>query len=139
MRELEKMATNLMTKLAALHEQMDKAKASTVAVFQISQPFFDECEVYYSDGFDDYLKQVVAIYPDLDLPQVSIDNTIPLTPGGSNAVTDKTNDSVHTIKEEVKDPNAEVVIKPTTEGLVAPVVPSATDGPSIADGPSIVD
>lgn len=35
-KELEKTATNLMTELAALHEQMDKAKANTVAVFQIS-------------------------------------------------------------------------------------------------------
>lgn len=78
--ELEKTATNLMTELAALHEQMDKAKANTMAVFQISQPFFDECEVYYGDRFDDYLKQVVAIYLDLDLPQVSIDDTVPLTP-----------------------------------------------------------
>lgn len=85
------------------------------------------------------MKQVVAIYPDLDLPQVSIDDTVPLTPGGSNVVSDKTEDSVHTIKEEVKEPNAEVVIKPTTEGPMAPVVPSATDGPSIVDGPSTVD
>lgn len=75
----------------------------------------------------------------MDLPQVSIDDTVPLTPGGSNTVSDKTDDFVHTIEEEVKDPNAEVVIKPTTEGPVAPVVLSAIDGPSIADGPSTVD
>ena len=50
------MNTNLTTKLAAFCKQMDKAKANIVAAFQISQPFFDECSVFYGEGFDDYLK-----------------------------------------------------------------------------------
>ena len=54
--EVEKMNTNLTMELAALCKQMDKAKADAVAAFQISQPFFDECNVFYGEGFDDCLK-----------------------------------------------------------------------------------
>ena len=45
--EVEKTNTNLTTKLAALCEQMDKAKANAVAAFQISQPFFNKCGVLW--------------------------------------------------------------------------------------------
>ena len=54
--EVEKMNTNLTTELAALCKQMDKAKADAVAAFQISQPFFDKCSVFYGEGFGDCLK-----------------------------------------------------------------------------------
>ena len=65
--EAEKAKTNLATKLAALHEQMEKARADVMAKFRISQPFFNACGVYYGNGFEDCLKQVKAAYPNLDL------------------------------------------------------------------------
>ena len=34
---------------------MEKAKANIVAKFCISQPFYDEYDVYYYNDFDDYL------------------------------------------------------------------------------------
>ena len=46
---------------------MDKAKADAVVEFRVSQPFYDTRGAYYSDRFDDYLKQVGVAYPDLDL------------------------------------------------------------------------
>lgn len=46
---------------------MDKAKADAVGEFWVSQPFFDVCGVFYGDGFDNCLKQIGAIHPDLDL------------------------------------------------------------------------
>lgn len=49
--ELEKATTNLMTKLVALCEQMDKAKADTVLAFQISQPFFTSAASNMATGF----------------------------------------------------------------------------------------
>ena len=49
------MNANLTTKLATFCEQMNKAKADAVVAFRISQPFYDECGVFYGDGFDDYL------------------------------------------------------------------------------------
>ena len=54
--ELEKMTTNLTMKLAVLKELMEKAKADAVVKFRISQPFYDECNIYYCDSFDDCLK-----------------------------------------------------------------------------------
>lgn len=71
------MKTNLVTELAALHEQMEKAKADAVAEFWTSQPYFDACGVYYGDSLDDCLKQVSFVYLNLDLSKVTIDDTIP--------------------------------------------------------------
>jgi len=39
---LTKANTNLTTELATLHEQVDMAKANTVAEYKYSQPYFDE-------------------------------------------------------------------------------------------------
>ena len=64
--EAKKVKTNLATELAALHEQMEKARADAMAEFRISQPFFDACDVYYGDWFEDCLNQVKATYPNLD-------------------------------------------------------------------------
>ena len=102
--ELEKMTTNLMIELAGLREQIKKAKVDVVAAFRTSQPYFDECGIYYGDGFDDCLKQVAAFHLDLDLSQVVIDDTISSTHEGTNTISNETHDSVHTVKEELKDP-----------------------------------
>ena len=102
--ELEKMTTNLTIELAALQEQIKKAKVDIVAVFRTSQPYFDECGVYYGDGFDDCLKQVAAFYLDLDLSQVVLDDTISSTHEGTDTVSNETDDSVHIVEEELKGP-----------------------------------
>nr|POE78252.1 hypothetical protein CFP56_62647 [Quercus suber] len=128
-----------MTELATLREQMDKAKVDLVAAFRISQPFFEKCGIFYGDGFDDYLKQVTTVYPDLDLSQVVIEDTISLTLGGVDAISEETDDSAHTVEEEVKDTEAEVIVQPAPEGLVALVVLFVVDGISTADGSSTVD
>ena len=44
--EAKKVKTNLATKLAALREQMEKARANAVAEFHVSQPFFDACGLW---------------------------------------------------------------------------------------------
>ena len=46
---------------------MEQVKANAVAKYQTSQPFYDELGGLYGDGFEDGLKQVAALYPDLDL------------------------------------------------------------------------
>lgn len=113
---------------------MEKAKANIVAKFCISQPFYNEYDVYYYDDFDDYL----------NLSQVVINDTVPLTPSGTDAISDETNDSVHTIKEVVKDPDVEVIIYLAPEGLATLMVALAIDVPSTMDGlfttnPSLFD
>lgn len=75
--EAKKAQVTLATKLVALCERREKAKADTVAEFQTLQPYFDTCGVYYGDGFDDCLNQVRSVYPDLDLSKITIDDTIP--------------------------------------------------------------
>lgn len=81
------------------------------------------------------MKQVVAVYSNLDLSQVSIDDIVLLTLGGNDVVRDETNDSAHTIEEEVMDPNAEVVIQLALEGPAVLVVLFAADGPPTTNDP----
>jgi len=77
---------------------MEKARAYAVAEFHISQPFFNVCGIYYDDGFEDCLKQVKAVHPNLDLSQIAIDDTVPPTPGGKDTVNDETVDSIDTVE-----------------------------------------
>lgn len=135
--EAEKAKTNLTTELTTLREQMDKAKDDAVAEFWVSQPFFDVCNAYYDGKFDDCLKQVGAAYPDLNLSQIAIDDTMPLTPGRDDIVNDVTIDSVHTVEQEAKDTDGVVIAKLALEGLRVVVAPSAMDS-SPADGASTV-
>lgn len=53
---------------------------------------------------------MAAVYPDLDLSQAIIDDIVPLTPNGTDAANDETDDSVHTIEKEVKDLDAKVIV-----------------------------
>lgn len=49
------------------------------------------------------MKQVRVVYPDLDLSQIIIDDTVSPTPGGEDAISNDTDDSVHIIEQKVKD------------------------------------
>lgn len=98
-------------------------KAYAVAEFRVSQPFLNACGDYYGVGFNNYLKQVESVYPDLDLSQIAIDDTVSLTPWGDDTVSKESNDSVHI---ELKD-NGVVITQPILEGPVAPVVSSVMD------------
>lgn len=91
--DFTKANTNLTTELATLHEQMEQVKVDAMAGFRTSQLYYDECGSFYGDGFDDYLKQVAALYFYLDLSQVVIEDTVLPTFGGTEAVMDKANGS----------------------------------------------
>nr|POF01830.1 hypothetical protein CFP56_36603 [Quercus suber] len=69
----------------------------------------------------------------IELATLSIDDTVLRTPRGNDIVSDETDDFVQIVEEEVKDPDAKVVVQPAPEGLVAIVVPFAADGPTTAD------
>lgn len=88
---------------------MDKAKDNAVMEFRVFQSFFDVCGIYYGDRFHDYLKQVGAAYPNLDLSQITIDDIAPLTLGWDYTASDETIDSIHTVEQEVKDTDGEVI------------------------------
>ena len=136
--EAEKAKTNLALELAVLHDQMVKAKVNAVVEFQVSQPFFDTCDIYYGDGFDNCLKQVGVVYRNLDLFQIIIDDIVLPTPRGDDVVSDETVDFVHMVEQEVKDINSLVVAQPTSKGPDATVVLSTVDLTTV-DSPSTVN
>ena len=76
--------------------QVETAKVDSIVEFKASQPFINACVVYYGDRFEDCLKQVGSIYPNLDLSKVTIDDLMPTTPTFGDTVSEETNDSTHT-------------------------------------------
>lgn len=86
-----------------LREQTEEAKADTVVEFKVSQSFINAFAFYYSDGFDDCLKQVGSIYPDLDLSKISMDDPVLPTPGGGDTIDEESDDSTHAEEQVHKD------------------------------------
>ena len=73
--------------------QTEKAKVDAVVDFKTLQSFIDVCVIYYGEGFDDCLKQVGFVYPDLDLSKISMDDPVPTTPASGDIVSEETDDS----------------------------------------------
>ena len=122
---------NLEKELAALYKYVETARADAIAEFKASQPFINACAVYYGDRFEDYLKQVRFVYPNLDLSKVTMDDLLLTTPADGNTVNEETDDSTQS-KWDPKDDGV-VITQPAVEGPVAPLAPSADD-PSSKDG-----
>lgn len=125
--------------LATLREEMENVKDDILAGFCVSQPYYDKCGGYYINEFDDCLKQMAAVYPKLDLSRVIIDDTVPPIPGGPNAISDEVDDSVHTVKEKVKELEAEAIDQPTPKGQIIPNSLATLEGLSALDGMSTKD
>ena len=94
--------TNLETELMVLYEQVKTTKADAIAKFKASRPFIDAFTVYCGDEFEDCLKQVRSVYPNLDLSKVTMDNPLPTTPADGDTIDEETNDSTH-IEQGLKD------------------------------------
>ena len=67
------------TEVVALHEHMDKIKEKAIKEFRVSQPYFNEMGDYYGDDFEDFYKQVVLMFLDLDFSQIQIRLNAPPT------------------------------------------------------------
>ena len=117
--------------MKTLRKQAEKAKADAVVKFRASQSFIDACAVYYGEGFNNCLKQVGSVYPDLELSKIFMDDTMPTTPIGDDTVNEEFDDSAHTKKQVPKDDGV-VIAQPIPDGVVAFLVPSAKD-PSTQD------
>jgi len=116
--DLAKASTNMTTELATLHDQMEQVKMDAVAEFRTSQPYYNRCGGFYGNGFNDYLKKVVALYPNQDLSQVVINDTVPLTPSGVDAAINEADGDVHLVEEEAKEPtDVEAVSQNVPDGL----------------------
>jgi len=94
---------NLEVELMAICGQVEIARADTITKFKASQPFIDACTVYYGDEFEDFLKQVKSVYPNLDLSKVTMDNPLPTTPAGGNTVSEETDDSTRSERDPKDD------------------------------------
>ena len=77
----------LQEEVTALREKVETVGIDAVQKFKTSQLFIDSCANYYNTRFDDYLKQVMSIFPELDLSEISMDAREPMMPA-RNVVTD---------------------------------------------------
>lgn len=111
----------------ALCEQVEAVGADAIVQFKASQSFIDACAVYYCDRFNDCLKQVGTVYPNLDLSKVTMDDPLPMAPAGGNTVNKVTNDFTHT-EQGLKDDGV-VFAQPALERPVTPVIPSIENPP----------
>lgn len=98
-RKLEEQAKVTAEKeLKGLLSQVETARVDAVTEFKDSQSFIDSCTVYYTDGFEDCLKQVKAAYPSLDLSRIDMDEPLLSTPAS---------DSLHEGDAETTKPKAD--------------------------------
>ena len=63
-----------------MREKVKTAGTDAVQKFKTSQSFIDSYADYYGTGFDDCLKQVASVFPELDFSGISMDSPEPATP-----------------------------------------------------------
>ena len=102
-----------------------------MAEYWTSQPFYDKLGGLYDDGFEDCLKQITAFYPDLDLSQVMIDDTVLPTPNSVNTVLNEADGVIHLVEGEVKE-----LAQVETDGLSILECQTITEGLFIPKGSS---
>ena len=64
----------LQQEVTALSERVETVGTDVVQEFKASQSFIDSYAEYYGTGFDDCLKQVASVFPELDLSEITMDN-----------------------------------------------------------------
>ena len=118
--------------LTTLLDQVETARADAIAEFKASQPFIDSCVVYYSDEFEDCLKQVKSVYPHLDLSKATMDDLLPST-CASDTIFEEIDDST----ESEPDPKNDSVIlaQLAADPPIIPLIP-LTDPPNVEDLPA---
>nr|POF20766.1 hypothetical protein CFP56_76015 [Quercus suber] len=77
--DLVKENANLKFEVAALHEHMEQVREEAIEEYQVSQPYFNEMGVYYGNEFEDFHKQAILMFLDLDFSQIQIKLTTPTT------------------------------------------------------------
>lgn len=123
--ELTKANTNLTIELTAFHEQVDKVKVDAIQEFKDSQPYFDELGGQYDEGFEDFCKQAVFLFPSLDFSQIHIDTIVPMSLGGGDVIIEIDDDGAdERVEAEKAGPaEGETDERTTTEGPTVPNTP----------------
>ena len=60
--------------MTAFGQRVQTAGADAVRDFKVTQSFINSCAGYYGIGFDDCLKQVASVFPELDLFRITMDD-----------------------------------------------------------------
>ena len=111
--------------LTTICGQVKTTKVDAITEFKASQPFIDACAVYYGDRFEDCLKQVGSVYPNLDLSKVTIDDPLPTTSIGGDSISEEIDDFAQS-EWDLKDDGV-VLAQLVVEGPVTPLALSADD------------
>ena len=90
-------------------KEVRQAKEIAVLEYRDSNGLISELGVSYNDGFDNALRQVKALYPELDVSSVNIS-----VPEQTSVHTDQLEDTNELFGEDVPVTNAPVVL--TVEG-----------------------
>ena len=67
----------LTAEVTSLRESLDRAKADAVEEYKDLQPFFNFLGSQYDEGFEDFRKQVVAFFPNMNFSSIQIKLTVP--------------------------------------------------------------
>uniref|UniRef100_A0A7N2LUF8 Uncharacterized protein n=1 Tax=Quercus lobata TaxID=97700 RepID=A0A7N2LUF8_QUELO len=135
--KVQEATASLEKELTALCGQVETTRANVVTEFKASQPFIDVCAVYYGDRFEDCLKQVRSVFPNLDLSKVTRDDPLPTTPAGGDTVSEETDNSIQ-LERDPKDDGV-ILAQPAVERPVTPLIPSTEDPLQDAKNPSTQD
>ena len=84
--EAEGQQKKLEEEVSSLRAQVETAGTDAVQKFKTTQSFIDSYANYYGTGFDDCLKQVASVYPELDLFGITMDVSVPMTLIGDTVV-----------------------------------------------------
>ena len=107
----------LTAEVTSLSESLDRAKADAVEEYKDLQPFFNLLGSQYDEGFEDFKKQVVAFFPNMNFSSIQIKLTVPPIL--------KPNDEV--VKVDVEGDTPENTVTPqVVEGGGQPQVEEAT-------------
>ena len=110
--------------LTTLRRQVEMAGADAVQKFKASQSYVDSCADYYGTRFDDCLKQVASVFPELDLFGITMDDFEPTTPVSD--VVDESDDAPETNPPSKAD------------GAIVLAQPAANPPPVSASNPTVL-
>ena len=103
--EFHKLKEELKKTLEDKENEVRQAKEVALLEYRDSDALISELEVSYNDGFDDAIRQVKALYPELDLSSVNIS-----VPEPTSVHPDQSEDTNELFGEDVPITNAPVVL-----------------------------
>lgn len=106
--ELTKVNAILTNEVTSLQESMDKAKAEAFEEYKDLQLFFNLLWSQYDEGFKDFKKQSIVLFPNVDFSFVQIDTMVPMTPWVDNEIVD--------VEDENEDAPKKVVAPQVIQG-----------------------